>query len=104
MTNRVDVIAHHQSRQNRMLLLLAAATMAGLAAFSAHAEQDEHYKHPQEAHREEHRQVVRHDEHRYDGYYRQPNVYYTAPPVIYPPAGYYQQPGVSLNFNIPLIR
>ena len=38
-----------------------------------------------------------------DGYYHRPDVYYSAPPVISPPMGYYQQPGASLNFTFPLV-
>jgi hypothetical protein len=38
-----------------------------------------------------------------EGYYHRPDVYYSAPPVVYPPTGYYQQPGVSLNFAFPLV-
>ncbi len=34
----------------------------------------------------------------YQGYYQQPNVYYSAPPVVYQP------PGASINFSIPLFR
>jgi len=36
-------------------------------------------------------------ENRFDGYYG-------APPVVYAPPMYYQQPGASLNFNFPLFR
>jgi hypothetical protein len=37
------------------------------------------------------------DEHRVDGYY-------SAPPIIYAPPRYYEQPGASLNFSFPLFR
>jgi hypothetical protein len=40
--------------------------------------------------------------HRDYRYYRQPDVYYTAPPVVYQPPGYYQQSGPSINLNFPL--
>ena len=109
MINRIDVIRRSPICRPAVLAALAAATVAGLAAFSAQAQQDYyHNKPPEQARREAHPQVDRrqHEQyvHRYDGYYRQPDVYYTAPPVIYPPAGYYQQPGVSLNFSLPFIR
>ena len=35
---------------------------------------------------------------RYQGYYQQPNVYYSAPPVVYQP------PGASVNFSFPFFR
>ncbi len=28
--------------------------------------------------------------------------YYGAPPIVYAPQGYYQQPGLSLNFGVPI--
>jgi hypothetical protein len=42
-------------------------------------------------------------EHWREGYRHRPDVYYSAPPVVYPPYGYYQAPAASLNFNFPLI-
>jgi hypothetical protein len=36
-----------------------------------------------------------------EGYYRRPDVYYSAPPVVYPPTGYYQQPGATFSLSIP---
>jgi hypothetical protein len=33
--------------------------------------------------------------HRYDSYHRRPDVYYSAPPLVYQP------PGASLNFTFP---
>jgi hypothetical protein len=36
-----------------------------------------------------------------EGYYRRPDVYYSAPPVVSPPYGYYQQPGASFSLTIP---
>jgi len=35
-------------------------------------------------------------------YREQPNVYYSAPPVVYAPYGAYAQPGISLNLSIPI--
>ncbi len=37
-----------------------------------------------------------------EGYYRRPDVYYSAPPVINPPYGYYQAPGATLSLSIPI--
>jgi hypothetical protein len=68
---------------------LVAATLAGPLAGFARARDD-------------------HDRGRRDhydwrgGYYHRPDVYYSAPPVVSPPYGYYQQPSVSLGLNIPL--
>lgn len=41
---------------------------------------------------------------RYRGYYRQPDIYYSAPPVYYPPPVYYAPRGPSLNLTFPLFR
>lgn len=35
---------------------------------------------------------------------RGPNVYDSAPPIVYAPPAYYQQPGPVLLLNIPLFR
>ena len=37
-------------------------------------------------------------------YKHRSNGYYSAPPIIYAPPQYYQQPGASLNFSFPLFR
>jgi hypothetical protein len=31
-------------------------------------------------------------------------MYYSAPPVVYQPPGYYQQPGASLSFIFPFFQ
>ncbi len=41
---------------------------------------------------------------RYDDRYRRPDVYYTAPPVVYAPPGYYQQQGPTVIFSFPLLN
>jgi hypothetical protein len=38
----------------------------------------------------------------HQGYYRRPDIYYSAPPVVYPPYGYYSQPGATFSFSFPL--
>jgi hypothetical protein len=74
---------------------LAAATLLGPLAGVSYA--DDHDR----------RAEVRHDrgpDHGWrEGYYHRPDIYYSAPPVIYPPMGYYQQPSATLNFSFPLI-
>ena len=37
-----------------------------------------------------------------EGYYRRPDIYYSAPPVVYPPYGYYAQPGATFSFSFPI--
>ena len=44
------------------------------------------------------------ERHRYRGYYRQPDIYYSAPPIYYPPPVYYGPRGPSLNLTFPLFR
>lgn len=36
------------------------------------------------------------------GYHGGGERYYGPPPIVYAPPGYYRQPGVSLNFGIPI--
>lgn len=42
--------------------------------------------------------------HRYDSDDRRPDVYYSAPPIVYEPPVAYQQPGASLSFIFPFYR
>lgn len=66
---------------------LAAATLAGASVVPARA--NDHGR--------------RYDHHEWRrGYYRRPDIYYSAPPVIYPPYGYYQQPGATFSFSFPI--
>ncbi len=53
-------------------------------------------------HREGHRPPPR--QYQYDWRSRQPDMYYGAPPIIYAPPGYYQQPGATLSFSFPFYR
>jgi hypothetical protein len=89
-----------------VLSACAAIALAGVLATPAFADKDHDYQnkgwdhsHQEQAHQRAWQQQHWPEAHRYDGYYRQPNVYYTAPPVVYQPQGYYQQPGALLNFN-----
>ncbi len=86
---------------------LAVAALSGTLACPAYADNDHGNgqgngnKHWNEPRRENWQRTRWQEQHRSYDNYRQPDVYYTAPPVIYPPPGYYQQAGPSLNFNIP---
>ena len=42
------------------------------------------------------------NDYRQQGYYRGPDIYYRAPPVVVLPPTYYQPPGMTLNFGFPL--
>ena len=90
-----------------LLCGLLAATLTGVLARPAladgngHDRNDRgHYRHGHDEHGGwQHRgPPPPYDGPRYQGYYRQPDVYYSAPPVVYMP------PGGSLNFSIPLFR
>ena len=80
-------------------LVMGAIMLAGPLAVPASA--DGPYRHRFEGRGpwQEHGRRGEHwrPENRYNGYY-------SAPPVIYVPPSYYQQPGVSLNFSFPLVR
>ncbi len=45
----------------------------------------------------------REHEHHHD-YRLRPDVYYSAPPVVVMPRGYYAQPGATLNLSFPFFR
>jgi hypothetical protein len=77
----------HRGWKFAVCLGLAAATLAGPMAGLARADNRDHGRHD------------RRDWH--EGYYRRPDVYYSAPPVVYPPYGYYQQPGATFSLTIP---
>ncbi len=90
-----------RARRVRLALLggLLAATLTGVLAAPAMADQGHDHGgwhgHGGDRGRGPPR---RYDGPRYQGYYQDPNVYYSAPPVIYQP------PGASLNFSFPLYR
>jgi hypothetical protein len=71
---------------------LAAAALSGVLASSARADDRDHGRRDHREWRGEWRQ----------GYYHRPDIYYSAPPVIYPPYGYYQQPGATFSFSFPI--
>jgi hypothetical protein len=72
------------SRAARMMFFGLAAVIAA-GAVGAQARDDDHRGHWRDRH--------------WGGH---PDVYYSAPPVVYPPSGYYAQPGISLNLNFPI--
>lgn len=90
---------------------LAAAALSGTLASPAYADNDDGHgnqnkqrnepRQRQQAHQQNWQQAHGQEQHRYYDNDRQPDVYYTAPPVIYPPPGYYQQPGASLTLSVP---
>jgi hypothetical protein len=82
---------------------LAAAALSGTLACPAYADNENDHRNK---HWNESRQAQAHQQNWQraqwqEQRYRQPDVYYTAPPVVYPPPGYYQQPGPSFTFSIP---
>jgi Ni/Co efflux regulator RcnB len=124
MTNRITA---HFAPRFAVLVALAAATLTGTLVTPAFADNDDwnngwNQSRQQQSRQQQWRQQQWRQEqareaqarqraaqqerwreaHRYNRYYRQPDVYYTAPPVVYQPPGYYQQSGPSLNLNFPL--
>jgi hypothetical protein len=78
------------SRLARVLLFGFVAVTAAGAVFPAYAEDHGRGREGDRGHWRGDR-----------GWERRPDVYYSAPPVVYPPYGYYAQPGISLNFGFP---
>ena len=89
----------------RLALLggLLATTLTGVLAGPVRADGYEHGpgRRAWQDHGREHGRgpPPRYEGPRYQGYYREPDVYYSAPPVVV-----YQPPGPSLNFSFPLFR
>jgi hypothetical protein len=79
---------------------LGVAILAGSLADSAYADNQDNRNRQWNGSRQEHaHQQARQQEHwreqhQYQEYYRQPNVYYSAPPVVY-------QPGPSIYLSLP---
>lgn len=89
-----------------LFLGLGIVTLAAGLAGPAQADDRDHDNRDGDRH-QPHRpppphQVVQHDQwrhpHRYDDRYREPDMYYSAPPVIYQP------PGPSFSVIVPLYR
>lgn len=78
------------TRRIGLCLALATATLAGPLVGAAQADQDRHWD--------------RHWDRRawHEGYYRRPDIYYSAPPAVYPPYGYYGQPSATFSFSFPI--
>ncbi|HVB69555.1 MAG TPA: hypothetical protein VNE67_17035 [Acetobacteraceae bacterium] len=107
--NRLTRATGSRAGRARLGLLcgLLAAALTGAAAAPALADGHDYGHHDDRGHYDDR---GHHDDrgHRgpppryigpsYQGYYQQPNVYYSAPPVVYQP------PGASINFSIPLFR
>ena len=105
----------NQIRALRLAIGVAlVAMLTGAPATPGRA--DEHGRDGWQDHGRDERQEPRHDggrehghdrwqEHdRYSNYGQRPDIYYSAPPVIVAPRGYYTQPGATLNFNLPFFR
>jgi len=87
---------NRQIRRLTRLAMFGLVALTAAATFGSSARADEHDR--DRGHDRGHWREAHH----WDGFYRRPDVYYSAPPVVYPPYGYYQQPGVSLNFVFPI--
>jgi hypothetical protein len=80
---------------------LGAAVLVGSLAGPAYADDHDNRNQQWNGSRQEHaqqqaRQQERwHEQHQYQEYYRRPNVYYSAPPVVYQP------PGPSIYLSLP---
>ena len=92
MTNRITC---------SLLAALGTASLVGMLATPAYADNDHDNRYGNgngNGNRNRHWNQPQPVQHRYyDGYYRQPDVYYSAPPVVYQP--YYPQPAPFLNLN-----
>jgi hypothetical protein len=93
MDNRVNPRLPTVALRLAVYFGLAAAALTGSLSGPSYAdENDNRDRQWNGSHQEHAHQQVRQQEHwqehqRYQGYYRQPNVYYTAPPVVYQPQG-----------------
>jgi hypothetical protein len=96
MTNRITARITASATRIAALLGLSTAAMIGILATPAYADNDHDNGHGN-GNWNRHWNQPRPVEHRYNGYYRQPDVYYSAPPVVYQP--YYQAPAPLLNLN-----
>ncbi len=97
-------------RPLRVTLLcgLLAATLTVPLVRPALADGNDHWRHDHGHNQHRHDEDGRRQHHgppppryegpNYEGYYRQPDVYYSAPPVVYQP------PNASIYFSFPLFR
>jgi hypothetical protein len=106
MTNRIRASRPGSTFRLAVFCGLAATALSGTLNYPAYADNDNDH---QNKHWNNPRQVQAHQQnwqqtHWQAQRYHQPDVYYTAPPVVYPPPGYYQQqPGPSLTLSIPFL-
>jgi hypothetical protein len=97
MTKRITGSQPASSIRVAVLAAFATAFLVGMLATPAYADND-HDNGNGHGNRNRHWNQPQPVQHRYyDGYYRQPDVYYSAPPVVYQP--YYPQPAPFLNLN-----
>ncbi len=98
--NRLTRATGSRAGRVRLGLLcgLLAAALTGAAAAPALADGHDHRHQGRHDDRGRRGPPPRYVGPSYQGYYQQPNVYYSAPPVVYQP------PGASINFSIPLFR
>lgn len=83
-------------------VVLATLVLAGPFAAPARADDD----HDHDRRNAPHQQQAHHDDRwrappRHDSYDQRPGMYYSAPPVVYQPPVYYQQPGPVVSLTIP---
>ena len=79
-----------------LCLGLALATLTAVMPGPASAQRPDYHRQRQDERWRE--------QHRYDGYERRPDIYYTAPPVVPYPYGYESRPGAALILNFPFYR
>lgn len=108
MNNRIGHALRAPPLRLAAVLSLAAAFVIGTIAVPAHADDHGRGKGHGAQRGSEGQQFADRD-HREGGHrhYEQRggrDYYYSAPPVVYAPPGYYQQPGATLYYSFPLYR
>jgi hypothetical protein len=97
----------HTTLRLAMALGVAATVLTGTVSVPAHAESEGPPEHSQHLRGTSGHGGGRYrgapPTYHYDNYYRQPDIYYSAPPVVVVPQGYYQQPAPALIFSFPLL-
>ncbi|MEA2771795.1 MAG: hypothetical protein QOD93_4757 [Acetobacteraceae bacterium] len=89
----------------RLTLCIASVVApVGIVPSSVRAEDGRDWRGHGHNRLQEHTREKWQDHDRYDDYRHRPDVYYSAPPVVVAPRGYYTQPGATLNFNLPFFR